>query len=121
MEILQYLNDRRLITRQIKSGKPNYLGDTTLTGQTITGLIYYWAQNPREFIDSLTNVIKLFPNLDPTNTLNNLKKFEKLLTPDNRKITVRVDTRYGDFRKDDLIQGDSHLVLVGKIVRVQYC
>ena len=32
------LSGRNLITRQIKSGKPNYLGDTTLTGQTITGL-----------------------------------------------------------------------------------
>ena len=103
------LSGRNLITRQIKSGRPNYLGDTTLTGQTITGLAFIIAaQNPTEFIDSLTNVIKLFPNLDPTNTLNNLKKaFEKLLTPDNRKITVRVDTRYGEFRKDDLIQGEA--------------
>ena len=103
------LSGRNLITRQIKSGRPNYLGDTTLTGQTITGLAFIIAaQNPTEFIDSLTNVIKLFPNLDPTNTLNNLKKaFEKLLTPDNRKITVRVDTRYGEFTKDDLIQGEA--------------
>jgi len=103
------VSDRKLITRQIKSGRPNYLGDTSLTGQTITGLAFIIAaQNPTQFIDSLTNVLKLFPDLDPTNTLNNLKKaFEKLLTPDNRKITVRVDTRYGDFRKDDLIQGEA--------------
>ena len=67
------VSDRKLITRQIKSGKPNYLGDTTLTGQTITGLDYYSPQNPTQFIDSLTNVLKLFPDLDPTNTLNNLK------------------------------------------------
>ena len=110
------VSDRKLITRQIKSGKPNYLGDTTLTGQTITGLAFIIAaQNPTQFIDSLTNVLKLFPDLDPTNTLNNLKKaFEKLLTPDNRKITVRVDTRYGEFRKDDLIQGEASGA-VGKI------
>ena len=103
------VSDRKLITRQIKSGRPNYLGDTSLTGQTITGLAFIIAaQNPTQFIDSLTNVLKLFPDLDPTNTLNNLKKaFEKLLTPDNRKITVRVDTRYGEFRKDDLIQGEA--------------
>ena len=82
------VSDRKLITRQIKSGKPNYLGDTTLTGQTITGLAFIIAaQNPTQFIDSLTNVLKLFPDLDPTNTLNNLKKaFEKLLTPDNKKL-----------------------------------
>ena len=110
------VSDRKLITRQIKSGRPNYLGDTTLTGQTITGLAFIIAaQNPTQFIDSLTNVLKLFPDLDPTNTLNNLKKaFEKLLTPDNRKITVRVDTRYGDFSKDDLIQGEASGA-VGKI------
>ena len=110
------VSDRKLITRQIKSGKPNYLGDTTLTGQTITGLAFIIAaQNPTQFIDSLTNVLKLFPDLDPTNTLNNLKKaFEKILTPDNRKITVRVDTRYGEFRKDDLIQGEASGA-VGKI------
>ena len=110
------VSDRKLITRQIKSGKPNYLGDTTLTGQTITGLAFIIAaQNPTQFIDSLTNVLKLFPDLDPTNTLNNLKKaFEKLLTPDNKKITVRVDTRYGEFRKDDLIQGEASGA-VGKI------
>ena len=110
------VSDRKLITRQIKSGRPNYLGDTSLTGQTITGLAFIIAaQNPTQFIDSLTNVLKLFPDLDPTNTLNNLKKaFEKLLTPDNRKITVRVDTRYGDFRKDDLIQGEASGA-VGKI------
>ena len=29
-----------------KSGKPNYLGDTTLTGQTITGLGSLFTQKP---------------------------------------------------------------------------
>ena len=110
------LSGRNLLTRQIKSGKPNYLGDTTLTGQTITGLAFIIAaQNPMDFVDALSNVIKLFPNLDPTNTLNNLKKaFDKLLTPDKRKVTVRVDTKYGEFFKDDLIQGEASGA-VGKI------
>ena len=111
------VNDRRLITRQIKSGRPNYLGDTTLTGQTITGLAFIIAaQDPREFITSLTNVIKLFPNLDPTNTLNNLRDaFEKLLTPDKRRIIARVDTNYGNFSDGDIILGEASGA-VGKIV-----
>ena len=93
------------LTTQISAGKPNYLGDTTLTGQTITGLAFVIAaQDPNQFLESLQNVQKLLPQLPDFNAI--IAAFKKLLTPDPRKITVRVDTRYGNFVKDDLIKGE---------------
>ena len=94
------------LTTQISAGKPNYLGDTTLTGQTITGLAFVIAaQDPNQFLESLQNVQKLLPQLPDFNAI--IAAFKKLLTPDPRKITIRVDTDYGNFVKDDIIKGES--------------
>ena len=98
------LSAREEITTQIAAGKPNYQGDTTLAGKTVAGIAFVVAaQNPTDFLDSLLNLGKLFPGLPDFS--NVVDKFQKMLTPDDRKITITVDTNYGLFAKKDIIKG----------------
>ena len=51
------LSNRGEITKRISFGKPNFQGDTTLTGQTVTAFaLIIAAQDPRDFLDSLKNL-----------------------------------------------------------------
>ena len=44
------ISERKLLTKQISAGKPNYAGDTSLTGKSVFGLaIIVAAQNPDDF------------------------------------------------------------------------
>ena len=111
-------SERKVLTKRIKSGKPNYNGDTSLLGTSVFGLaVIVAAQNPQEFIDSIVNVGKLFGPPFKTDTDKLKAAFEKWLTPDQRKITISVDTEYGQFEVDDLIMGDDSGA-VGKITGI---
>ena len=111
------LSARGEITKRISFGKPNFQGDTTLTGQTVTAFaLIIAAQDPRDFLDSLKNLQKFLPGLPDLQNL--LDALNKLLTPDEQKVTLRVDENYGGFKKDDLIKGFSSGA-VGKVSEVK--
>ena len=112
------ISERKLLTKQISAGKPNYAGDTSLTGKSVFGLaIIVAAQNPDDFTNSIENVGKLFGG-EMKSDMGKLKKaFTNLITPEERKITISVDTKYGQFAVDDLIMGDDSGA-VGKITAV---
>ena len=76
------LSSRGLLTKQIKTGKPNYQGDTTLTGKTVCGIAFIIAAtDPQEFFDSLRTFNK-FVGFRPMHKL--ASAWEKLITPDPR-------------------------------------
>ena len=111
-------SERGLLTKQIKVGKPNYAGDTSLTGTSIFGLaIIVAAQNPQEFFDSIENVAALFGGEMKSDMEKLGEAFKKMITPDERKITISVDTRYGQFVVGDIIMGDDSGA-VGTITKI---
>jgi len=107
-------SDRGVLTKQIQIGKPNYAGDTSLIGTSIFGLaIIVAAQNPQEFIDSIDKVAKILGGGIKTNMENLKKVFMDMITPEERKITISVDTNHSgagpnssQFIVGDIILGD---------------
>ena len=106
--------ERVPITRQIQSGKPNYLGSP---GVKVSALaIVVAAVDFQEFIDSFKSLGdflgKGVPDLSKiTDAL------EDLLTPDPIALTIEVNTTYGNFAEGDIIKGDDSGA-VGKIQKV---
>ena len=108
------ISERKLLTKQISAGKPNYAGDTSLTGKSVFGLaIIVAAQNPDDFTNSIENVGKIFGG-EMKSDMGKLKKaFTNLITPEERKITISVDTNHSgagpnssQFIVGDIILGD---------------
>ena len=106
--------ERIPLTRQIQSGKPNYLGSP---GVKVSALaIVVAAADFQEFIDgfkSLGDFLgKGVPDLSKiTDAL------EDLLTPDPIALTIEVNTTYGNFVEGDIFKGDDSGA-VGKIQKI---
>ena len=106
--------ERVPITRQIQSGKPNYLGSP---GVKVSALaIVVAATDFQEFIDAFKSLGdflgKGVPDLSKiTDAL------EDLLTPDPIALTIEVNTTYGTFAEGDIIKGDDSGA-VGKVQKI---
>ena len=108
---------RGQITKQIRSGKPNYEGNTELTGLKVSALaIVVGAPSFQDFIDHLTGLSDFLGGPLP-DLKKILKALEKMFTPDPITVTVEVNTTFGEFRKGMYIKGfDSGCV--GKIEEI---
>ena len=98
--------ERNKLTTQLKSGKPNYQGDTELTGQTISGLAFIVAaEDPTEFLNSILALQKLLPSMPDFTEL--IDRFKAIFEPENVQVTISVDTDYGQFAVGDVIRGQN--------------
>ena len=99
-------SERGLLTTRIATGRPEYHGDVSAAGVEVSALaIVIAAQNPLEFIKSLSSLIEtLLP--DHTELMKSISAFTASLTFTEQNLTLRVDTDYGDFQKGDLIIGE---------------
>lgn len=106
--------ERVPLTRQIQSGRPNYLGSP---GVKVSALaIVVAASDFQEFIDAFKSLGSFLgkgvPDLSKiTDAL------EDLLTPDPIALTIEVNTTYGTFAEGDVIKGDDSGT-VGKVSKV---
>lgn len=102
-------SERDPITKQIKSGKPNYQGsdgaDGLFSGVKISALaIVIAAPNPQDFLSSLEDIVKLLGNGIPD--LSELATaFKDLFQPEPISITVDVNSQYGLLETGDIIKG----------------
>ena len=110
---------RDLLTTRISSGKPNYQGNTELSGLSVSALaMVVAAQNPQEWVDELLKVLKFFPGVfaefekQVKDLLNKLS--ETTLPVDT--VRIRTDNRFGggDFVVGDFVKGQTS-GCVGKI------
>ena len=110
---------RDLLTTRISSGKPNYQGNTELSGLSVSALaMVVAAQNPKEWVDELLKVLKFFPGVfaeferQVKDLLNQLS--ETTLPVDT--VRIRTDNRFGggDFAVGDFVKGRTS-GCVGKI------
>ena len=98
--------DRDKLTTQVSSGRPNYQGDTELTGQTISGLAFIVAaEDPTEFLNSILALQKLLPSMPDFTEL--IDRFKAIFEPENVQVTISVDTNYGQFAVGDVIRGQN--------------
>jgi len=111
--------ERVLLTTRISSGKPNYQGNTELSGLSVSALaMVVAAQNPKEWVDELLKVLKFFPGVfaeferQVKDLLNQLNE----LTLPVDTVRVRTDNRFGggDFVVGDFVKGRTS-GCVGKI------
>ena len=111
------LTSRGEVTKRIKSGRPMFEGAEIPAGVEISALVVVaGTSNFTEFVDIFESLSAFFgkgiPEFDKA-----LKALKKMLTPDEVKLIIEVDTLWGNFEKGDLIKGwDSGAV--GEITRV---
>ena len=109
--------DRTKITTQISSGRPNYQGNTELSGQTINGLVFIVAaQDPSDFLNSLFAIAALLPGLPDLSDL--VEKFKAIFEPENVEVTIAVDTKYGQFKEGDILRGEASDA-IGEVVEIK--
>jgi hypothetical protein len=106
--------ERIPLTRQIQSGKPNYLGSP---GVKVSALaIVVAAADFQEFIDGFKSLGDFLgagvPDLSKI-----VSALEDLLTPDPIALTIEVNTTYGNFAEGDIFKGDDSGA-VGKIQKI---
>ena len=109
---------RGQITKQIQSGKPNFMGNTELDGIQISALaIVIGVADFKEWFESMKAAANFFSG--PLPDLSKIvKALEKMLTPDPITVTVEANTKFGKFKKDMFIKGfDSGAVgLINEII-----
>ena len=110
---------RDLLTTRISSGKPNYQGNTELSGLSVSALaMVVAAQNPKEWVDELLKVLKFFPGVfaeferQVKDLLNQLNE----LTLPVDTVRIRTDNRFGggNLAVGDFVKGRTS-GCVGKI------
>ena len=106
---------RKKLTTQLKSGKPNYQGGG-LEGDTISGLAFIVAAtDPTDFLNSILALQGLLPSMPDFTEL--IDRFKAIFEPDLVKVTISVDTNFGQFNPDDVIRGQNSNGL-GKVISV---
>ena len=111
------LTSRGEVTKRIKSGRPMFEGAEIPAGLEISALVVVaGVSNFPEFVNIFKSLSAFFGKGIPE-FAKALKALEKMLTPDEVRLIIEVDTQYGNFEKGDLIKGwDSGAV--GEITRV---
>ena len=114
---------REPITTLVSSGKPNYQGNTELTGISVSALAMVVAsQNPIEWVKQVSKVLNLFgPGFEEFK--KGLKQYGDQLAETSRSrdtIRVRVDSKFGggNFVVGDFIIGKQSQY-IGKIIEIQ--
>ena len=98
--------ERGILTTRIATGRPEYTGDTGRTEFQVSALaIVIAAQNPLEFVESLSSLINaLLP--DETALMESLAALKASLNYFEQNLTIRVDSKYGDFVEGDFVIGE---------------
>jgi len=106
--------ERGILTKRIATGRPEYIGDTGSLNFEVSALaIVVAAQNPLKFVESLSSIVNtLLP--DHKELLKSMSAFSKATHTQKQNLTLRVDTRYGEFQKWDYIIGEKS-GCIGKI------
>ena len=111
--------NRVLLTTRISSGKPNYQGNTEMSGLSVSALaMVVAAQNPKEWVDELLKILKFFPGVFAElerQTKDLLNQLNELTLPVDT-VRIRTDNRYGggDLVVGDFVKGETS-GCVGKI------
>lgn len=106
-------SERVQITKQIRAGKPNYAGSSV----NVSALaILVAATDINDFLNGLKHSSDFFGAGFPDFT-DVIDAYNDMITPDNVKIKLDVNTKYGVFGKDDFIMGRTSGA-VGQVVSV---
>ena len=114
---------RERLTTLVSSGKPNYQGNTELTGISVSALaMVVTSQNPKEWVDQITKVLNLFGSGFEDFKKQMLRYADQLseLTLPVDTIRVRLDNRYGggDYKVGDFVKGKTS-GCIGKIESIR--
>ena len=98
--------ERGVLTKRIATGRPEYTGDMGKKNFEVSALaIVVAAQNPLKFVESLSSIVStLLP--DHKELLKSMSAFSKATHTQTQNLTLRVDTKYGEFQKWDYIIGE---------------